>query len=52
MGTDSLYLALSEEHLEDVILLKKELNGTSYVLKIALLTLLRLQPTTFPPNLL
>ena len=31
--------------------LKNELNGTSYVLKIALITLLRMQPTTFSPEL-
>ena len=49
--TDSLYLALSEENLEDVILPEKnELNQTSYVLKIALITLLRVQPTIFFPS--
>ena len=52
MDTDSLYLALSEENLEDVIVPKNELNGTSYVLKIALITLLRMLPTIFPQNLL
>ena len=51
MDTDSLYLALSEENLEDVILTKSELNGTSYVLKDALITLLRMQQTIFSPEL-
>ena len=32
MDANSLYLALSEENLEDVVLPEKELNGTSYVL--------------------
>ena len=51
--TDSLLLALSEKKMEDVILPeKKELNGSSYVLKTALITLLRMQLTTFPQNLL
>ena len=52
LDTDFLYLALSEKNLEDVFLPKNELNGTSYVLKIALITLLRMQPTNFPQNLL
>ena len=52
MDTDSLYLALSEENLEDVILTKSERSGTSYILKVALITLLRMQPTIFPQNLL
>ena len=30
---------------------KNELNGTSYVLKFALITLLRMQPTNFSPEL-
>ena len=51
MDTDSLYLALSEENLEDVIVPENELNGTSYVQKIALITLLRMQPTFFFPEL-
>ena len=51
MDTNSLYLALSAENLEDVILPKKELNGSGYVLKIALKTLRRMQPTTFSPEL-
>ena len=51
MDTDSLYLALSEENLKDVILPENELNGTSYVLKITLITLLRMQPTIFYPEL-
>ena len=51
MDTDSLYLALSEENLEDVILPENELNGTSYVLKIALIVLLRMQLTCFSPEL-
>ena len=42
MNTDSLYLALSGEN---------ELNGTSYVLKIPLITLLRMQPSFFSPKL-
>ena len=45
MDTDSLYIALSEENLEDVILPKKR---TSYVLKITLITLLLMQLTIFP----
>ena len=52
MDTDSLYLALSEKNLEDVILPNNELNGTSYVLDIALITLLRMLPTIVPQNLL
>ena len=51
MDTDSLYLALSEKNLEDVIVPKNELNGTSYVLKIALITLLIMLPTIFSPEL-
>ena len=51
MDTDSLYLALSEENLEHVIVPKNELNGTSYVLKIALITLLLILPTIFSPEL-
>ena len=51
MDTDSLYLALSEDNLDDVIFCEKDLNGTSYVLKIALITLLRMQPTFFSPKL-
>ena len=39
IDTDSTYLALSEESLEDVIPPEKELKVTSYVLKIALPTL-------------
>ena len=49
--TDSIYLALSEENLEDVILPKKRAEWASYVLKIALITLLRMQPTIFSPEL-
>ena len=48
MDPDSLYLALSEEKE----IKKNELNGTSCILKIALITLLRMQPTFFPQNLL
>ena len=51
MVTDYLYLALYEENLEDVILPENELNGTSYLLKIALITLLWMQPTVFSPEL-
>ena len=47
---NSIYLALSEEKLEDVVLPEKELNGTSYVLKIALITLLRMLPTICSPE--
>ena len=46
MDTDShYYLALSEEILEDV-------NLKSYILKIASITLLRMQPTFFSQKLL
>ena len=45
--TDSLYSSLMEENLEDVILPENELNGTSYVLKNALTTFLRMQPAIF-----
>ena len=51
MDTNSFYLALSKENLEDVILPENELNWTSYILRIALITLLRMQPTVFSPNL-
>ena len=51
MDTDSIYLALSEENLEEVIFPKSELNGTKYVLKIALITLLRRLPTIFSSEL-
>ena len=47
MDTDSLYLALSEENLEDVFFPKNETNGTGYILKIALITLLRMQQNFF-----
>ena len=42
MDTDSHYLALSGEN---------ELTGTSYVLKIPLICLLRMQPAIFSPEL-
>ena len=48
MDTDSLYLALSEENFQDVFFPKNELNGTSYVLKVELITLLQMQPTFSP----
>ena len=51
MDTDSLYLALSEENWKMSFFPKNEMNGTSYVLKIALITLLRMQPTIFSPEL-
>ena len=51
MDTDSLYLALSEEILEEVILPENELNGTSYVVKIALIISLPMQRTVFFPEL-
>ena len=44
MDTDSLYLAL-------LLFQKNELNGTNYVLKMALITVLRIQPTIFFPEL-
>ena len=47
MDTDSLYLALSEENFEDVIPPKKPAEWDKLRLKIALLTLLRMQPTIF-----
>ena len=47
MDTDSPYLAISEENSEDVICPENELNGTSYVLKIAPITLLRMLRTIF-----
>ena len=50
MDTDSLCLALSEENLEDVIFPKNELNGTSYVLKIALIISPRMQPAICSPQ--
>ena len=50
MDTDCLYLALSEEKLEDVILPEKKLKGTSYVLIIALISLLRMLPGIFSPE--
>ena len=34
-----------------LLFLKNELNGTSYVLKIAMITLLRMLPTIFSPEL-
>ena len=51
MDTDSFYLVLSEGNLEDAILPENEPNGTSYVLKIALITLLRMLSINFSPEL-
>ena len=51
MDTDSLYLALSEENLEDVILPEKRAEWDHYALKIALITLLRMKLTIFSPEL-
>ena len=52
MDTDSLYLALSEKIWKMLFFPKNELNGTSYVLMISLITLLRMIPTIFPQILL
>ena len=51
MDTDSLYLVLSEEIGKMLMFLKNELNRTSYVLKIALITLLLKLPTIFSTEL-
>ena len=51
VDTDSLYLALSEENLEDVILPEKRADWDKLRLKIVLITLLRMQSTTFSPEL-
>ena len=51
MDTDSLYLALSEENWKMSFFPKSELNGSSYVRKTALITLLRRQPTLFSSEL-
>ena len=50
MDTDSLYLASSEENLEELLFRKNELIGASYVLKIAMITLLQTHPTMFSPE--
>ena len=50
MDTDSLYLALSEENLDDVIFPKKQAEWDQYVLQYGLITLLRMQPTVFFPR--
>ena len=50
MDTDSLYLALSEENLEDVILPEKRAEWEQLRSKIALISLLRMQPTVFSPE--
>ena len=52
LDADSLYLALSEKNCRTLFFPKNEQNGTSYVLKIALITLLRMKPTILPQNLL
>ena len=51
MDTDSLYLALSEENLEDVIFPGKRNEWERYVLKTTLMTLLRMLSTMFSQEL-
>ena len=51
MDTDSLYLALSEENLEDVILPKKRAEWDQLRSKDCMMTLLRMQPTIFSQEL-
>ena len=46
MDTDSLYLALSEKNLEDIILPEKETNGKQYVRKIVQIASQRMQRAT------
>ena len=46
MDTDSLYLALSEENLEDIFSQRKETNGKQYVREIVQIASLRMQRTT------
>ena len=46
MDTDSLYLALSEENLEDIIPQTEETNGKQYVREIVPIASLRLQQVT------
>ena len=43
MDTDSLYLALSEENLEDIILPEKKTNGKQYVREIVQIASLRMK---------
>ena len=49
--TDSFYLGCSRKFWKMLIFPNKELNGTSYFLKLALITLLRMQPTVFSSEL-
>ena len=51
MDTDSFYLALSEENLEDIIVPGKRAEWDQLRLKIALITLLRMQPSIFSAEL-
>ena len=51
MDTDALYLLYARKNWKMSFFPKNELNGTRYVLKIALINLLRMQPTTFSPEL-
>ena len=54
MGQNSVraYLALSDKNIWRTLFFPKdELNGTIYILKFALITLLQMQPTIFSPEL-